>query len=105
MKKKNEAQAKFAEEYKKFGMTAERLKPCPKCGDERVKVYITGYTEPNVRDLLDTSVKCSACGYEYNIGQMQDDSSSWALSKCRNIAVKAWNALSWPSISLESKAD
>ena len=104
MKQKNEAQAKFAEEYKNFGMTAERLKPCPKCGDERVKVYITCDTEPNVRDLLDTSVKCSACGYEYIIGQIQD-SSSWALSKCRNIAVKAWNALSRPSISLESEAN
>ena len=104
MKKKDAARSKFAEEYKKFGMTAEKLKPCPKCGDERVRVYITGYIEPHMRNLLDTSVKCRACGYEYNTGRVQD-SSSWALCKSHNIAVNAWNAQPRQNINLESEAD
>ena len=104
MLKKDAVQMRQAEEHKRFSLTVEKLKPCPKCGDERIRVYITGYKEPHMHNLLDTSVKCSACGYEYNTGQVQD-SSSWALCKSHNIAVKAWNALQRPSINLESEAD
>ena len=96
MNKKNAAQTKLEEEH----LTAERLKPCPKCGRECAMIFLTGCA----RDLLDVSVKCQACGYEYNMGRLQDDTTT-ALSKAHNFAVKVWNALPRPNIEMNSEAD
>ena len=74
-----------------------KLKPCPLCARHLMLVHLTCYLEPHMRDVVDMSVKCEACGYECKLGRMRGGigpitiKTVTILLKAYATATEAWN--------------